>query len=321
RFRATQPLLSCIVVVALHKLGYKRDKEETGKSFFKMLSVFLIWSTLFREVALVSAAKCKMAVEAAKAVTAAHNRLRANIATRKLDKTTFGNLPGSKSLFKLEYECTHEVLASQVIGQQCKYLPLSKKLSAKGHNFITYRRNKEPDSAMLIEMFGLAVHDWSDTVHEGGPLSSSVVYSSDSMEPFANMIYNRTLHFGCAYRFCKAKKKVAIACAYEKKRGCFKNKSCKKIFKNAVCAVDNGEIGPLCELHSTSLTASPTKISSALPNETAVAPKKRVSLAEINETSTVLSTTAENASSTYLSWFCVAQLLLLSGLTKIISAI
>ncbi|CAJ0597511.1 unnamed protein product [Cylicocyclus nassatus] len=205
-----------------------------------------------------AAAACRLA--ASEAALEQHNLLREKVASRQLDKATYGDLPGSKNLFKLKYDCTNEGLALATIGNKCKHSNIYMDKIGRGENFITYPLQTKPKPAQLATLFENAVEDWSLTVKN--PLSADVLYTDTSMEPFANMIYNKTLKIGCAYLFCKNQGKVALACVYEKRpveggplywadskddKGCTDDASCKELIEGAVCSSDDdGKIGPLC---------------------------------------------------------------------------
>ncbi|CAJ0597502.1 unnamed protein product [Cylicocyclus nassatus] len=219
--------------------------------------LLLVFFILLREGE--AAAACRLAAKASEAALEQHNLLREKVASRQLDKAIYGNLPGSKSLFKLKYDCTNEGLALATIGNKCKHSSIYMDKVGRGENFITYRLKTNPKPEQLAELFEYAVEDWSLTVEN--PLSADVVYTDTTMEPFANMIYNKTLKIGCAYLFCKDQGKVALACVYEKRpiegeplywadskndKGCTKDAPCKKLIKGAVCSSNNGKVGPLC---------------------------------------------------------------------------
>ncbi|CAJ0595513.1 unnamed protein product [Cylicocyclus nassatus] len=189
-------------------------------------------------------ASCKLDATVVAAVTNSHNELRANVAKRNLNAAVFGSIPGSKTLFKLKYDCLHEGLALATIGNKCKHSSNYMDKLGKAENFITYRMPKKPHMIEQKDLFEFAVEDWTDTVKS--PLSSDVVYTDTSMEPFANMIYNKTLKFGCSLVFCNDINKVALACVYSNKpkegeplywadsknnAGCQKPGPCKKVIK------------------------------------------------------------------------------------------
>ncbi|CAJ0594871.1 unnamed protein product [Cylicocyclus nassatus] len=247
-----------------------------------MLIVLLIGCILQKEV---SAASCKLAAALIEATTAAHNTLRAKVAQRVLDKNIYGDLPGTKSLFKLKYDCTNEAFALATIGSDCKHSSVYTDVIGRGENFITYKATSKPGNAKLSTMFGWAVEDWGSTVET--PLSADVKYTDTIMEPFANIVYNKTLKFGCAYRYCDTTSKVAIACVYEErpqegeplysadstsKKGCTTNNPCKKIIKGAVCENNDGNMGPLCEQDPPSTTTS--TISTTISTTTSTATDK-----------------------------------------------
>ncbi|VDM80015.1 unnamed protein product [Strongylus vulgaris] len=75
-----------------------------------------------------------------------------------------------------------------------------------------YYMQEEPKGAMLARYFKWAVEDWKEAVTQ--PLTADAVYMNRKDEPFANMIYNKSMTFGCAYRYCLDKERLAIACVY-----------------------------------------------------------------------------------------------------------
>ncbi|KHJ76821.1 hypothetical protein OESDEN_23559, partial [Oesophagostomum dentatum] len=74
-----------------------------------------------------------------------------------------------------------------------------------------YKVPSEPTGTTLADWYGLAVDEWSEITT---PLESDAIYRDKSIEPFANMIYYKTLAFGCMHRFCAETKSLAIACAF-----------------------------------------------------------------------------------------------------------
>ncbi|CAJ0593022.1 unnamed protein product [Cylicocyclus nassatus] len=223
-----------------------------------MLQVLLFCFTFFQALRI---DMCNVAPEVGEAVVKAHNAIRAQVATRGLYKKIFGDAPGSKSLFKLGYDRSHAALAAAVIGSRCKHSKIYMSSLQKSENYKIYRTNGPPNNETLLQFFLYAVEDWRDTVNH--PLRPDVKYADTSMEPFANMIYHKTLKFGCAYRFCKSKSKVALACVYDNrpvldeplyladsmnKKGCVRDYPCKKIISNAVCEKEGDKTGPLCEV-------------------------------------------------------------------------
>ncbi|CAJ0593021.1 unnamed protein product [Cylicocyclus nassatus] len=224
---------------------------------------------------------CIVAPEVGEAVVKAHNAIRAQVATRGLHKKIFGDAPGSKSLFKLGYDRTHAALAAAVIGSQCMHSKFYVNSTEKSENFKIYQTNGAPNNKTLLQFFLHAVEDWRNTVNH--PLRPDVKYTDTSMEPFANMIYHKTLKFGCAYRFCKSKSKVALACVYDSrplleeplyladstnKRGCVRDYSCRKIFSNAVCEKEGDKTGPLCEEQAKKIRNLSPFVLPAQPSET-----------------------------------------------------
>ncbi|CAJ0595485.1 unnamed protein product [Cylicocyclus nassatus] len=206
--------------------------------------LLLLMITVFLHTEEAATATCKLDATVVEAVTKSHNELRANVAKRNLSTAIFGDIPGSKTLFKLRYDCANEGLALATIGNKCKHSSIYMDKVGRGENFITYRLAKKPSLSKQKDLFAFAVEDWTDTVEE--PLSSDVVYTDTSMEPFANMIYNKTLNFGCSFLFCNETSKVALACVYDNRpkegeplywadsknnAGCQKPGPCKKVIK------------------------------------------------------------------------------------------
>ncbi|CAJ0595516.1 unnamed protein product [Cylicocyclus nassatus] len=185
---------------------------------------------------------CQMSPAVINAVTDSHNKLRAKVAKRNLRNAFFEGIPGSKTLFKLKYDCTHEQLARGTIGNDCKHSSNYMKKIGKGENFIRYKVAKKPNVAKQKKLFARAVESWMNTVKR--PLSSGVVYTDTDTEPFANMIYNKTLKFGCSFLFCDETRWAALACVYDNRpksgkplywadsrssTGCERSEPCKEV--------------------------------------------------------------------------------------------
>ncbi|CAJ0595512.1 unnamed protein product [Cylicocyclus nassatus] len=225
-------------------------------------------------------APCHLDAAVVKTVTNSHNELRASLAKRSLSAEIFGNIPGSKTLFKLKYDCLHEGLAMATIGNKCKHSRNYMEKVGRAENFITYRLVKKPNVTEQKDLFKTAMEDWINTVKR--PLSSDVVYTDTSMEPFANMIYNKTLNFGCWLMFCKETSKVALACVYSSRpkigeplywadsknnAGCQNPGPCKKIIKGT--GVNCDTTYGLCDQDpaTTTMTSTTTTTTTTPPQE------------------------------------------------------
>ncbi|KAK6731082.1 hypothetical protein RB195_007507 [Necator americanus] len=121
----------------------------------------------------------------------AHNNYRlalANGSSRGARKT---KLPGSKSLFKFNYNCQLELLASAV-ALDCQYGP-SLNLNDIGYSQ-NFRRHEGVTHSILDSVnnledhFNNALYNWWYTVETEilGPIGSKVIYKEDGMEEFAN---------------------------------------------------------------------------------------------------------------------------------------
>ncbi|KAL6731465.1 hypothetical protein Aduo_002330 [Ancylostoma duodenale] len=148
------------------------------------------------------------------------------------------HLPGSKNLFKMTYDCDLEGIAMTIV-QDCprkpdpRYVPSGKSVNYEVRRLV----NDEP--------------------------GSDVAYTNETkkkaIEPYANIIYHKTLAVGCMIHWCSSKK-LATSCIYSgkpklgeplydpgKKGTKCGEKSCGKVIKGATC-IDAGQLKGLCQI-------------------------------------------------------------------------
>ncbi|KHJ90280.1 hypothetical protein OESDEN_09877 [Oesophagostomum dentatum] len=127
---------------------------------------------------------CELLEEAELVVTAAHNKLRREAAQKSLDKKKYGPLKGSKSLFKLTYDCEHEDLAEGLINQDCTHNPLNDQ--GKAENFLSMNVPNDPtsDGTELGSRLKSAVDTWANIP---SPLDADAIYRDSSVASFANV--------------------------------------------------------------------------------------------------------------------------------------
>ncbi|RCN47294.1 hypothetical protein ANCCAN_06582 [Ancylostoma caninum] len=157
--------------------------------------------------------RCSLSVEHQNAVQDWHNNLRQLVATAELDKSQFGDLQGTDSMFKMTYDCTNDALANALILEDtCKHSGLDMTVLGRSANFKTYRSKSEPKGADLAEYLNFAMEDWRDSVTK--PLSKDAIYKNEEIAPFARMIFYKSVNVGCASTYCSKSSKLAIACVY-----------------------------------------------------------------------------------------------------------
>ncbi|VDM77848.1 unnamed protein product [Strongylus vulgaris] len=200
--------------------------------------------------------------------------LREKVAKQELDKNVYGNLPGSKSLFKMRYDCNDEALAEAVIGPDCNHAPIDLKavigpdcnhapidlsLIGKSENYHLYHFTTQGSDAYT--QIHIALNEWNSTVRR---MNDDGIYNGGAIAPFANMIYYKSLTLGCAIKYCTSpdyNNWFAIACVYgatpklgeplyladsTDKKGCIANDLCQKlVLKNSRCSTRTG----LCETY------------------------------------------------------------------------
>ncbi|KAL6732563.1 hypothetical protein Aduo_003313 [Ancylostoma duodenale] len=242
-----------------------------------------------------------------------HNAERKNIinGVEQEDGTT---LPGSKNLFKVTYDCDLEGVAMTVV-RDCPSDPdLSHVPVGKAVNY-AIRRHVEnalgSDQAYADEM-EVVVGEWANYRFDANLDTSTVIYDDEIMEPYANIIYNKTLAIGCTIMWCSSKR-LAAACVYSDKPKLGEplydpgkegtkcgGKSCEKVIKGADCitAAEDPALEGLCktdmkELPTKSTTSSTT--SSTTTTTTTSSTTKTTSRTRPKRTK---STTATTTSST-----------------------
>ncbi|CAJ0595115.1 unnamed protein product [Cylicocyclus nassatus] len=119
-------------------------------------------------------------------VTEFHNELRRDFATKNMN-SKYGDIPGSKSLFKLKYGCGLAALAGALIPKDCS--KQARDLSPLGvsSNFRKFRTVTEIQGDDIIEYYNVAVEEWA--TKNIVLLESDVIYKDKSMEAFANVRY------------------------------------------------------------------------------------------------------------------------------------
>ncbi|KIH64369.1 hypothetical protein ANCDUO_05320 [Ancylostoma duodenale] len=115
-----------------------------------------------------------------------HNKLREAIVKQQVDQDVGDNLLGSRSLFKLNYDCSLEGLAMTTIPTGCTHKPnLGSIPAGKSVNYKVVPTN-DADAANRPKMIRSAVEHWYDSHYEDN-LDDTVTYNNDRMEPFANV--------------------------------------------------------------------------------------------------------------------------------------
>ncbi|EYC26208.1 hypothetical protein Y032_0010g1022 [Ancylostoma ceylanicum] len=182
-----------------------------------------------------------------------HNDLRLALIENKVDQDSGDKFPGSKSMFKMTYDCALEGLAMTTLSDcsskpKVDYLPPTMSL-----NYARTRAETLPPDPDIADMIKDAAGEWADTRYDVTEIDEkTLVYENTDMEPFANMIYTNTTTVGCGTMFCSKKKRLAIACLYDSKpmvgeplykpaktkTGCNdENGPCNKALKGAKCLV------------------------------------------------------------------------------------
>ncbi|KAK6731198.1 hypothetical protein RB195_007576 [Necator americanus] len=147
-----------------------------------------------------------------------HNELRRDLAKGTLDAAK-GTLRGSTSLFAM-VQSEAIILATM-------------------------------DAKVVDEIEGQVFEDWSYTRFDGTLDQETVIYDDETIEPFANIIYNKSISLACVATYCDSTKKRAYACVYSSspKRGeplylpgpnakrCTKN-ACTKAIEGSTCITD-----------------------------------------------------------------------------------
>ncbi|KHJ77742.1 hypothetical protein OESDEN_22638, partial [Oesophagostomum dentatum] len=110
-----------------------------------------------------------------------HNKLREMVAKRTLDKNIYGELPGSRSLFMMEYSCNDEALAAALIGRECNHSPIDISALGRAENyFLTTCAGNCDGHTQLYR----ALRVWNTTVT---PIDARVLYDGGGNTPFVNV--------------------------------------------------------------------------------------------------------------------------------------
>ncbi|ETN86235.1 SCP-like protein, partial [Necator americanus] len=176
-----------------------------------------------------------------------HNELRRDLAKGTLDALK-GTFRGSTSLFAMNYDCDLEIDALMAV----KGCP-NQVSSADGTsmNYKTERGNYLSDDGKVVDEIGQVFEDWSYTRFDGTLDQETVIYDDETIEPFANIIYNKSISLACVATYCDSTKKRAYACVYSsspkrgeplylpgpKAKGCTKN-ACTKAIEGSTCLTD-----------------------------------------------------------------------------------
>ncbi|KIH65583.1 SCP-like protein [Ancylostoma duodenale] len=214
-----------------------------------------------------------------------HNKLRKDLIDVKLVQDDEEKLPGSKNMFKITYDCFLEGLALTTLSG-CPSKPKLDFINTMGGeksvNYAVIRgidTNNPPQAeADYVPYIKTAVADWVNYMYEDNLDIKTVAYKNAAMEPFANMIYNKTIAVGCSPLYCADKKRVAVSCVYNAKPklneplyepakvpdGCTSaGKRCDKVVKGSECIKDGDPDVAFKGLCRTALKEIPSEFSSA----------------------------------------------------------
>ncbi|CAJ0595461.1 unnamed protein product [Cylicocyclus nassatus] len=174
------------------------------------------------------------------------NLLRKHFATRDVKKAAYGSLPGTKNMFKLNYDCTLENFAKATISVDCtQNTRFDSKLLGFGTNFYSeVYIGTAPNDTIIKRYYEFAVDEWSMADSTSPPFGTDMIYKNESAASLANMIYYKTLAVGCAHKYCSERKYISVACVYGAvpevgqplyfatvtgKSGCTASTSCRKV--------------------------------------------------------------------------------------------
>ncbi|CAJ0595411.1 unnamed protein product [Cylicocyclus nassatus] len=209
------------------------------------------WLLLLSSCILVNS-QCNLNDPYGKLLLELHNRIRQGIARGKamIDGETIafgGN--GTRNLFAMSYDCVLVGLAYAVIAD-CRINKEIKMALDLAVNAAMIRTGTT--KAHVRQAYVYAFEDWLGTASL--PLRDAM-YTDEAIEPFANMIYHKSLRMGCAHQICgRSNNKLAIACAYSKKPqlaeplyntqsrpkwGCTK-RTCKAVVSDSICNSNTG---------------------------------------------------------------------------------
>ncbi|KAK6731092.1 hypothetical protein RB195_007512 [Necator americanus] len=213
----------------------------------------------------------------------AHNNYRLALANGSARGTNNRKLPGSKSLFKFNYNCQLELLASAV-ALDCQYKP-SLKMNDIGYsqNFRRsegVKRNVLDNVNNLENRFNKVVSKWWYTVEDETirPMSPDVIYKDDAMEEFANIAYHKSISLGCFNALCPLAEThdLVTTCVYgavpkkgaplyptaQTTRGCTDSSTCNVGVHNPECIrkydEEDATLAGLCRTDSKEMPATAT---------------------------------------------------------------
>ncbi|RCN47290.1 SCP-like protein, partial [Ancylostoma caninum] len=147
-------------------------------------------------------------------IMAAHNALRGQLARGEIEQDDGSKLKGSKTLFKLNYDCTLEGLAMAAVPTNCARQPaMDLNPLGRSQNLAAVTANNDPSTGQPLQTaINSATTLWAERLHV--ELLKNPIYTNERMAPFANMIYNNSLSMGCMGYYCSAQTKTAIVCVY-----------------------------------------------------------------------------------------------------------
>ncbi|EPB69402.1 hypothetical protein ANCCEY_11500 [Ancylostoma ceylanicum] len=123
-------------------------------------------------------------------------------------------------MFKITYDCYLEGLALTTMSG-CGSKPELAFVGQKSVNYVVIRGidpKKPPKTeADYVPYIKQAVADWANYMYDDNLDIKTVIYKESAMEPFANMIYNKTIAVGCSPQYCADKRRVVVSCVYNAK--------------------------------------------------------------------------------------------------------
>ncbi|VDK50281.1 unnamed protein product [Cylicostephanus goldi] len=132
-----------------------------------------------------------------------HNELRANVSQGKA-KNYKGNLSSAKNMYKLRYDCKMEGKVQAELDKNLVRITFD---NGYGQNVARFTKSENRDKDILH-----ALESWSNPVLFYGIKNEENRYDDDRLYTFANMIYAKTLRFGCGYK--DEGETVIISCIY-----------------------------------------------------------------------------------------------------------
>ncbi|WKX91217.1 hypothetical protein Q1695_009781 [Nippostrongylus brasiliensis] len=195
-----------------------------------------------------------------------HNAFRKEIA----DGTAVqfgGQLVGSQQMFELKYSCELERIAHMNTAHCFKIF----QPAGKSMNLYVY-----PKSAGKIskeDLISLAMSSWYEPIMEAA-IDDNATFDNRRLEPFANMVYYKSLQIGCSYTDCRMNphsRSQVVACVYSSApqlytslyvpgpSGCTSNDDCSIELPQSKCNI----VGPVAGLCTPGALVFPNKTSPA----------------------------------------------------------